>query len=356
MFRLYSTADRFRMATVWKVKMQKLQERLLQFGSRQIELIARLAVIVHNDLAQMLRFLGRSAMTVRNSIVSLFRDVEYANPLNRLPFFKPGNAERNAKEASVAPAPPKVEVTDTNRKTQMPEKQCVYAIGDVHGRCDLLIKLLDQIDENAASLPDDTDITIVFLGDYIDRGMQSRQVIDLLLSDRLKNYQTVFLMGNHEEALLQFREDASFGSQWAQYGGAETLFSYGLQPPLGRAGVDPNAWLEVWDQFRMTMPPSHLEFFQSMEHYFTLGDYFFVHAGLRPNVPLEEQSAADMLWIRDEFLEDDGVFPQLIVHGHTPEPAPFLDNRRMGLDTAAYNSGILTAAKFFGTDIEVLMT
>lgn len=356
MFRLYSTANRFRMETNWKDMMQKLQERLLHFGAKQIGFLARLVVIVHNDLVQMFRVLVGLLIKARNAITSLARDIVQANPLNRLPLFKRAQTDVDVRQAAAEPELQDVEVTQTTRTTKMPEKQCIYAIGDIHGRCDLLIKLLDQIDADATTVPDDTEITIVFLGDYIDRGLQSRQVIDLLLSDRLKNYQTVFLMGNHEEALLRFLEDSSFGSQWSQYGGAETLFSYGLQPPRGRAGFDPDAWHEVWDQFRMSLPPAHLEFFQSMQHYFTQGDYLFVHAGLRPNVPLEEQSATDMLWIRDDFLEDTSTFPQLIVHGHTPEPGPFLDNRRMGLDTAAYNSGILTAAKFIGTDIEVLMT
>jgi len=216
--------------------------------------------------------------------------------------------------------------------------------------------LLDKIDADTASLPSGTKVILVFLGDYIDRGMQSRQVIELLMGERLQGYQTVFLMGNHEEALLRFRDEASFGAEWARFGGTETLFSYGLRPPIGRAAHSSRAWQPVWQQFRETFPASHLEFYQSMKHYITIGDYFFVHAGLRPDVPIENQTVKDMLWIRDEFLNDEAIFPHLIVHGHSTSHQPFLDNRRMGLDTSAFSSGILTAGKFSGTDIEIIST
>ncbi len=355
MFRLYSSGYRTTLGGTRKNAMSKLQEQLLRIGSKQIEFLTRLLVIVHNDLVRLARLALLTLRVIGNRTANIFRDLARANPFNRAS--KPA-ASGPPPQSGKTPKPdaPLAQVTATNRVTSLPDNQCIYAIGDIHGRCDLLLKLLDKIDEDVAQLPEGTEITIVFLGDYIDRGMQSRQVIDVLLGERLKAYQTVFLMGNHEEALLQFREDASFGVKWSQYGGAETLFSYGLQPPQGRAQFDPDAWHMVWDQFRTLMPPAHLDFFQSMEHYFTMGDYCFVHAGLRPNVPLEEQSVDDMLWIRDDFLEDETMFDHLIVHGHTPEHAPFLDNRRMGLDTAAYSSGMLTAAKFIDTEIDVIMT
>ncbi len=247
-----------------------------------------------------------------------------------------------------------------NRVGSLPENECVYAIGDIHGRFDLLEQLVESIEADARTLPQDTRITLVFLGDYIDRGMQSRDVVDFLIGDRLSDFDTIFLMGNHEEALLQFRQDSEFGAQWARYGGGETLYSYGLQPPKTQgpfgAGGNADAWRQVWDDFRLKLPVEHLEFFQSLKHYFSLGDYLFVHAGLKPDVPLEQQTARDMLWIRDEFLHDSGAFEHIIVHGHTPADDVHSDYRRIGLDTGAYYSGQLSAARLYKTDVSILST
>ncbi|MEP1144650.1 MAG: glycosyltransferase [Henriciella sp.] len=247
------------------------------------------------------------------------------------------------------------------RVTQVPEGNCVYAIGDVHGRFDLLDALIKQIEDDAATLEPNTKTTIVFLGDYIDRGLQSRQIIDLFLSDRLSAFETVYLMGNHEEALLNFVQDPNFGEKWAMYGGAETLFSYGLQPPprglsASNPGAARDAWVTLWNQFRTTLSAEHLNFYQSLKVSHTIGDYVFVHAGLRPGVPIAQQNSEDMLWIREEFLAASGNFEKLVVHGHTPTDFVHRDNRRVGLDTGAYMTGRLTAAKFLNQDIDYLST
>ena len=250
------------------------------------------------------------------------------------------------------------------RTTQAPEGQCLYAIGDIHGRCDLLGRLIDQIEEDAGNLPEGTSCVLVFLGDYIDRGLQSRDVIEFLQSDRMKAFERVFLMGNHEEALLRFLNDVSFGKQWVRYGGAETLYSYGLQPPNTRAALDSHeamqaaarAWDKVWTDFRQRLPDSHLKFFQSLRHYYMAGDYLFVHAGLRPGASLEQQTVRDMLWIREEFLDATEQFPKLVVHGHTPADGIFHDNRRIGLDTGAFISGKLSAARLFRDEVSFLST
>ena len=263
-------------------------------------------------------------------------------------------------EPEVRPEAPVV----VTRRTQAPEGQCLYAIGDVHGRCDLLEKLIDLIEEDTRDLPAGTSRTLVFLGDYIDRGLQSRDVIEFLLSDRLKAFQRVFLMGNHEEALLRFLNDVNFGKQWVRYGGAETLYSYGLQPPNSRAALTSDeamravqaAWEKVWMGLRQKMPEAHLKFFQGLQHYYIAGDYLFVHAGLRPGAPLEKQTVRDMLWIREEFLEAPEQFPQVVVHGHTPAEGIFRDDRRIGLDTGAFISGKLSAARLFGDDVTFLST
>lgn len=251
-----------------------------------------------------------------------------------------------------------------SRQTRAPDGQCLYAIGDIHGRRDLLEKLLEQIEEDAQNLPEGTSRTIVFLGDYIDRGLQSRDVIDFLLGERMKAFERVFLMGNHEEALLRFLNDVSFGKQWVRYGGAETLYSYGFQPPNTRASLDSReamqasqrAWDKVWTEFRQQLPEAHLKFYQNLQHYYIAGDYLFVHAGLRPGSSLEKQTVRDMLWIREEFLDAAGQFPQLVVHGHTPAEGIFRDDRRIGLDTGAFISGKLSAARLFQDEVSFLTT
>lgn len=251
------------------------------------------------------------------------------------------------------------------RTSSAPDGQCIYAIGDVHGRRDLLEKLIDQIDEDSTSLPEGTKRTLVFLGDYIDRGLQSKDVIEFLLSERLQSFERVFLMGNHEEALLRFMNEVSFGKQWVRYGGAETLYSYGLQPPQNsRAAMQSHeameayqrAWDKVWTEFRNRLPEAHLKFYQGLQHYYVAGDYLFVHAGLRPGASLQEQTVRDMLWIREEFLEDADQFPQIVVHGHTPTDGVFRDNRRIGLDTGAFISGKLSAVRLFKDEVSFLST
>ncbi len=250
------------------------------------------------------------------------------------------------------------------RTTQAPEGTCIYAIGDIHGRADLLITLMEKIKVDSANLPEGTHVQIVFLGDYIDRGLQSRNVVDYFLGDKLDGFETIFLMGNHEEALLRFFDDENFGKQWVRYGGGETLYSYGFQPPNTRASLGShetmiaaqNAWTRVWEGFREKLPKPHLEFYRNLKHYHIAGDYLFVHAGLRPQVALEEQTQRDMLWIRDEFLDDREQFSHLIVHGHTPTEDVVQDGRRIGLDTGAFISGRLSAARLFGTEIEFLST
>ncbi|MCA8899827.1 MAG: serine/threonine protein phosphatase [Hyphomonas sp.] len=250
------------------------------------------------------------------------------------------------------------------RVSRAPEGQCIYAIGDIHGRKDLLEQLIAQIEEDASALPAGTAKVIVFLGDYIDRGLQSRDVIDLLISDRLSAFERVFLMGNHEEALLRFLNDATFGKNWVRYGGAETLYSYGFAPPNTRAALNSHeameaaqrAWDRVWTEFRLKLPTEHLKFYQSLQHYFVAGDYLFVHAGLRPDIPLERQTVRDMLWIRDEFLDASQSFDQVVVHGHTPGDDIFRDNRRIGLDTGAFISGKLSAVRLVGDEVSFLTT
>lgn len=245
----------------------------------------------------------------------------------------------------------------------IPENECVYAIGDIHGRLDLLQALIEKIRIDSNSLPPGTRIKLVFLGDYIDRGLKSKQVVDFLLSNELDAFETVYLMGNHEEALLRFIEDVRFGETWTSYGGVETLYSYGFQVPnhmpLGNPGSEisyEDSWLTLWDRFRTSMPEEHLAFYRQLTPYYIVGDYVFVHAGLKPGVPIEQQSANDLFWIRDEFLKDQRKFDKIVVHGHTPTDRVVHDHRRIGLDTGAFITGCLTAGRFFQNEVQFIST
>lgn len=236
----------------------------------------------------------------------------------------------------------------------MPPGRRVYAVGDVHGRADLLNRLLDQIHEDVSRGGFEGRPIIIFLGDYIDRGFQSKDVIDVLLGEKLSLFETYFLKGNHEAAMIQFLRDPSIGPRWAEFGGAETLVSYGVRPPRMRTSMD--EWALASQQLNDVLPPEHLSFLTSLDLSVRIGDYVFVHAGVRPGVPLDEQSEYDMLWIRDEFLSDGRALGAVIVHGHTPATKPHKDSRRVGIDTGAYLSGKLTAARFEHDAVEFIST
>lgn len=224
-----------------------------------------------------------------------------------------------------------------------------YAIGDIHGRADLLARLLEKFQTETRPY------TLVFLGDYIDRGAHSNAVIDALiaLGDQDRN-RVIFLKGNHEATLLDFLDEPMVGPNWANYGGLETLMSYGVKPPMNR--TDPKAWAECQAAFKSALPPSHLNFYKSLLSWHADGCYFFVHAGVDPTRPVQEQSDQEYLWIRDSFMHDDRALDHIIVHGHTPEPQAHHDHRRIGLDTGAYSTGVLSAARLDGDKVEFITT
>jgi serine/threonine protein phosphatase 1 len=236
----------------------------------------------------------------------------------------------------------------------VPAGRRVYAVGDIHGRADLLLRLLDDLRRDAQQGEFEGRPILIFLGDYVDRGFQSRDVIDILLSDAVSPFETYFLKGNHEAAMLQFLNDPSIGPRWAEYGGAETLVSYGIQPPRTRTALDD--WSRASDDLKRILPHNHLHFLSNLDISVRIGDYVFVHAGVRPGVPLDQQSEYDMLWIRDDFLSDRKPLGAVIVHGHTPTSTPHKDSRRVGLDTGAYLSGRLTAARFEHDSVEFIAT
>jgi serine/threonine protein phosphatase 1 len=239
-----------------------------------------------------------------------------------------------------------------NRKPDVPPStggRLVYAVGDVHGRLDVLEPLLHDIAEDVVATRAAERPLLVFLGDYVDRGPSSRAVVDLVLRLQADSFfETVALKGNHEEALLQFLDEPSFGATWMEHGGGTTLASYGLLPPVTR--TDPEVWQQARDAFDAVLPADHRRFYETLRLMEIVGDYAFVHAGVRPGVPLEEQAERDLLWIRHEFLQDRGPFGKVIVHGHTPAEEAQLTRHRLGIDTGAYATGVLSAVRLYDAD------
>ncbi len=236
----------------------------------------------------------------------------------------------------------------------LPEGQLLYAVGDVHGRADLLRSLLATIAADAAASGHAAHRTLVFLGDYVDRGPESREVVDILLSGLPQGFTTHFLKGNHEAILLDFLHDATRLALWRVNGGDATMASYGVDV----RGLDrSDAGAETWrSAFAAALPPKHLAFFRSLELSLSLGDYLFVHAGLRPGVPLASQGEADLIWIRSPFLDHPGPFDKIVVHGHTPGNEPVMRPNRIGIDTGAVFTGRLTALRLEASSRRFLQT
>jgi serine/threonine protein phosphatase 1 len=237
------------------------------------------------------------------------------------------------------------------RKASVPDGVVVYAIGDVHGQSLLLENLIAQIQTDAEAHPYDKRI-LVFVGDYVDRGPSSRLVVERV-SQGVAAFETIALKGNHEQILLDFIADAQMWDVYRRLGGVETLMSYGLDYQLL---VGPNAAPPaIHEAFVAAFPQPHHDFLRSLHLSYDCGDYHFVHAGVRPGVPLDKQTQDDQLWIRDQFLSAGDVFDgRVIVHGHTPAREPEKLSFRVNVDTGAYMTGRLTAAKFYGPDVQFL--
>jgi len=231
----------------------------------------------------------------------------------------------------------------------LPRGVRIYAVGDIHGRSDLLAPLLRGIRAHCRRTPVDQAIT-VFLGDYIDRGPNSRAVLDLLLQWRRDN-KAVFLRGNHETFVQRFLADSRSLDAWRQCGGLETLVSYGLKPSIN---ADRHEQLRLAGELADALPKQHVDFLESLDLSFSCGDFLFVHAGIRPGVPINEQTEDDLLWIRDDFLAYEQPFERFVVHGHTPVRAPDLRSNRINIDTGAFATGRLTCIVIEGRGIAQL--
>jgi serine/threonine protein phosphatase 1 len=246
----------------------------------------------------------------------------------------------------LAPAP---------RPGTVPARQAVYAIGDVHGRLDLLEDLLVRIREDAGQHPSDSARSLIFLGDYVDRGPESRGVVDAVMSDLLPGFTTVRLMGNHEEAMLSFLDGESDGLDWLSFGGLETLLSYGV--PLRSLPNSGEAVKALQAALIEAVPEQHVAFFRRCLLHYTVGDYVFVHAGVRPGIVLEKQTQTDLLWIRDDFLRVRiPLAGRVVVHGHTICDLPQNRAHRINIDTGAFVSGRLTCLVLRGNERRFLST
>lgn len=225
----------------------------------------------------------------------------------------------------------------------LPQGLLLYAVGDIHGRLDLLRSLLQQIEDDAAAHAHALQRALIFLGDYVDRGPDSRGVVADLTAGQPQGFDTHFLKGNHEAILLDFLQNPWHLEHWLINGGQATMESYGVNTQeLARRGAPPEAWRQA---FAEALPQSHLRFFRNLKLSVTFGDYLFVHAGVRPGVPLAGQSETDLIWIRGPFLDHAGPFGKIVVHGHTPEHLPVIRPNRIGIDTGAVFSDRLTALR-----------
>ncbi len=232
-----------------------------------------------------------------------------------------------------------------------PEGVRLYAIGDVHGCRDLLAAMFEKMDDEIAR-DGVTDWRIILLGDYCDRGPDTRGVIDLILERQAADSRLITLAGNHDDGIVEFLQTAGGDSLFTDCGGDATALSYGVVLDTRTPGT-----LRIArDGLAAAMPEMHLAFFSGLPSSAAFGDFFFCHAGIRPGIPLAEQSRRDLVWIRNAFLDFEALHPKVIVHGHTPARAPEVLANRVNVDTGAVFSGRLTALVVDGRDKRLIHT
>ena len=230
--------------------------------------------------------------------------------------------------------------------SRLPDGRRVYAVGDVHGCATQLAALLDLIVADDKARPP-AHTSVILLGDLVDRGPDSAGVIARAIELAQGPFEARFLAGNHEEMMLgAYDGEAEALRGFCRNGGRETLLSYGLSP----GDYERLDYTEVAAAMQALVPAAHVAFLRGMEDMVRIGDYAFVHAGVRPGVALDEQSVRDLRWIRRSFMEHEGRHEQVIVHGHTIEPAPANRRWRIGIDTGAYTGGPLTALVLDGAE------
>ncbi|MDF7775428.1 metallophosphoesterase family protein [Sphingomonas sp. AOB5] len=241
---------------------------------------------------------------------------------------------------------------------EIPPGQRIYAIGDIHGRLDLLDELLGKLDADDEARGGTGETTLIFLGDLIDRGPQSAQVVERLMDVKARHPRTRLLLGNHEEVfLMAVRGVGSSGGVGAlryllRIGGDTTVQSYGVSPEAFQKAT----FEELLEMVQAQVPVEHLEFLESFEDMIVIGDFVFVHAGVQPEAPLAQQKINDLRWIREDFLSFRGPLEKIVVHGHSIASEVEERQHRIGLDTGAYASGVLTAMGFEGSSRWLVQT
>ncbi len=227
----------------------------------------------------------------------------------------------------------------------------IYAIGDIHGRSDLLQQLLAKIGDHSRALPPARSLYVVLVGDLVDRGPDSAGVLEMLFNLQRDNAQLVVLPGNHEDAMLEAIDgDPVAMRRWLAVGGAATMRSFGIDPD---SGEDPR---DLVRRLRAAVPREWVAWLRRLPMSVQSGDYYFVHAGIRPGIPLRRQVRTDMLWIREDFLDDPRDHGAVIVHGHSISPEVEFRRNRIGIDTGAYRTGVLSAVYLEGDRQEVIDT
>lgn len=239
-------------------------------------------------------------------------------------------------------------------EAKTPKDTRIYAIGDVHGYLDLLFKIHDLISDDLAKSPVKHH-KIIHLGDYIDRGPNSKGCLQYLINLMASNEHVSCLKGNHEEKLIRFLDDPiNTAHSFLTYGGAECALSYGVQPVHLSGSND--EMIIFRDQLLQSVPRSHIEFIGELLFSQTMGDYFFAHAGVRPGIAMDEQSNHDLMTIRKDFIAYQGLFPKVIIHGHTPHHPIEIKQNRINADTMAYATQELTAIVLEGDQYRILAT
>jgi serine/threonine protein phosphatase 1 len=234
---------------------------------------------------------------------------------------------------------------------RLPEGMRVYAVGDIHGRADLLARMRGLISADLARTNPEVAL-VVLLGDYVDRGPNSKAVLESLATEPFP-VPMVPLFGNHEAMLLDFLDRPEAGEAWRRFGGIETVHSYGVEVADLRSGQNLPG---VAQQLKAAIPEHHLTFLRDAKLSHAVGHYFFCHAGVRPGVPLDQQRDEDLLWIRDDFMGSDEPFGAIVVHGHTPAEQPSVRPNAIGIDTGAYITGRLTCLAIAPTGTSFLST
>jgi len=238
------------------------------------------------------------------------------------------------------------------RQPAVPDGVRVYAIGDIHGQAKLLDNLHQMIGDDLVAHPVPQP-KVIYLGDYVDRGHDSKGVLDRLAAPTLGGVSRVLLKGNHEELMLRFLVEPVSTAGWWDLGGRETLLSYKVDL---RLAMSRTSLTEAAREFAAKLPPQHLDLIDRMPCSAAVGDYFFCHAGVKPGVPLDRQSDRDLMWIRGDFLDSDRDFGKVVVHGHTPVPAVDFRHNRINVDTGAYATNRLSCLVLEGDGRRLLQT